>query len=277
MTEAGRLPDWLVIGAMKSGTTSVALWLDAHPGGWLVPNKEVNYFDRDSLYDQGPEWYRALFAAAPAGARVGDASPSYLFAPRAAARMAQLLPDARLVVCARDPVERAYSHYWHNRHRGLEHRSFADAVAAEIADPTWKPPGYLMRGCYLAQIERILEHYARESVLVVLTADLATDPDGTFARVCRHVGLDHTLPPPNEGEAKNTYREHRAERVYRAMFQYRLWRWLPKPLRPRVAAALTRPAAYPPLPDDLRVSLRSWFEEGDGAFAAFLGRELPWR
>jgi hypothetical protein len=261
---------------MKSGTTSIAVWLDAHPQGWLVSNKEVNFFDRDEVFARGPEWYRSLFDDAPSDVRVGDATPSYLFAPHAARRMAELLPAARLVACLRDPVERAYSHYWHNRHRGLENRSFADAVAAEIADPTWSPPGYLMRGCYLRQIQRLLEHFPRESLLVVLTAEIASDPVGTFAAVCRHVGIDDTVPPPNAGAPQNAYREHRAERVYRAMFRYRLWRWLPRPLRPRVAASLTRPATYPPLPDELGASLRSWFAEEDAALADFLGRELPW-
>jgi hypothetical protein len=274
--EVGRLPDWVVVGAMKSGTTSVAFWLDAHPEAWLVPNKEVNFFDRDATYAQGVDWYRERFADAPPGVAVGEATPSYLFVPEAPARMAALLPGARLIACLRDPVDRAYSHYWHNRHRGHETRSFADAVAAEMADPRWTTPGYLMRGRYLPQLERLVEHYDRSAVLVVLTDDLEGDPTGTFAAVCRHVGIDDTVPPPAGGEPANRYREHRAERLYRAMFTHRLWRWLPRPLRPRVAAALTRPGAYPPLPEQQRLALREWFADHDAGLAAWLGRELPW-
>ena len=273
----GPLPDWVVVGAMKSGTSSVAYWLDAHPGAWLVPNKEVNFFDRHERYAEGTAWYRSRFADAPPGVAIGEATPSYLFVPEAPARMAALIPSARLIACLREPVARAYSHYWHNRHRGLESRSFEDAAAAEMRDPVWRSPGYLTRGCYVAQLERLLEHYPREALHVVLTDDLDGDPVAAFAAVCRHIGIDDSVPPPKGGEPVNTYRAHRAQRVYFAMMKYRLWRWLPGPVRPRLAAALTRPAEYPALDRRVGEKLRSWFEDHDAALAAWLGRPVPWR
>jgi hypothetical protein len=272
----GRLPDWIVVGAMKSGTTSVARWLKAHPEAWLVPDKEVHYFNRDELYERGPDWYCGLFAGAPADVRVGEASPTYMFVPEAVRRMAALVPDARLVACLREPVDRAYSHYWHNWHRELETRTFAEAVAAEMRDPVWAPPGYLMRGRYLPQIERLLEHYPREHLHVVTTTELAADPQAAFSAVCRHVGVDDTVTVPNDGAPENTYREHRAQRLYRAMFRYRLWRFLPDRAVPRIAELFTRPATYPPLDPSLRASLEDWFADDAVALARWLGREQVW-
>lgn len=273
----GRLPDWIVVGAMKSGTTTVARWLKAHPEAWLVPNKEVHFFSRDDVYANGADWYRGLFAGAPAATKVGEGTPSYLFVPEAPARMAALVPAARLVVCVRHPADRAYSHYWHNRHRSLEGRAFADAVRDEMADPQWKPPGYLMRGRYHAQLQRVLDHYPADAVHVVATDDLATDPSGTFAAVCRHVGVDDRHPVPNDGEPENTYREHRAERLYGAMFKYRLWRWIPAGVRPRVSEWFTKPSSYEAIDPTLRSTLVDWFADDIAALEAWLGRDLGWR
>src|SRR6185295_16842547 len=109
-----RLPDFLIIGAAKSGTTALYRWLDQHPDVWLPETKEPHFFGRDKIWANGLDWYAALFEAAPAGAITGEASTtltSHRLAHRAAERVASVVPDARLIYVLREPISRMRSHY----------------------------------------------------------------------------------------------------------------------------------------------------------------------
>ncbi|MGH2793814.1 MAG: sulfotransferase, partial [Actinomycetota bacterium] len=92
-----QLPNFVVIGAMKAGTSTVATLVDEHPQGYVVPNKEVYFFDRDDVHARGIDWYRGKFADASGQRAVGEASPSYMFWPAAIDRMAAVIPDAKLI------------------------------------------------------------------------------------------------------------------------------------------------------------------------------------
>jgi hypothetical protein len=107
----GRLPNFLIVGAMKSGTTSLARYLGAHPQAYVAPEKEINFFERGYVWNRGVDWYASRFEGAGDALAVGEASPSYMYWPTAIERMASVVPDARLIALLRDPVERAYSHY----------------------------------------------------------------------------------------------------------------------------------------------------------------------
>src|SRR5947209_8592328 len=122
------LPNFLILGAQKAGTTALYAYLRWHPEITGPSFKEVSFFDRH--YARGERWYRAHF---PARRRpfVGEASPSYLFHPLVPERVARLLPDARLVAILRNPVDRAFSHYQHEVSLGREPLSFEEAVAHE--------------------------------------------------------------------------------------------------------------------------------------------------
>src|SRR5947209_1159841 len=135
------LPDFLIIGAQKAGTTSLYRYLAAHPDIVASTRKEVHFFDIN--FWRGEWWYRSLFPLRRRLQRrpplrnrpaiTGEASPYYLFHPFAPERAAQLLPDAKLIVLLRDPVERAWSHYRHEVANGRETMTFPDALAAEPA------------------------------------------------------------------------------------------------------------------------------------------------
>ena len=108
------LPNYLIIGAPKCGTTSLAAWLDEHPQVYMVPEKELHFFS--GYWEQGLDWYEQCFV--PNGKPlVGEASPSYLENPVARERIASVLPGAKLIAMMRNPVDRAYSQYWHWRDR----------------------------------------------------------------------------------------------------------------------------------------------------------------
>src|SRR4051812_47155826 len=107
----GRLPDYLIIGAPRSGTTALSKYLAAHPDVFLSNPKELDFFDRQEPTPDALAAYARHFAGATADEVAGEATPTYLHSPAAVARMAQTVPDARLVAILRNPIDRAYSHY----------------------------------------------------------------------------------------------------------------------------------------------------------------------
>jgi Sulfotransferase domain len=206
-SSARPLPDFLIIGAQKAGTTALYAYLRGHPAIAGPPWKEVSFFDRH--YARGAAWYRGNFpnrlylrrmqARAGVAPLVGEASPSYLFHPLAPERVAALVPEARLVALVRNPIDRALSHYHHEVALGRESLSFEDAVAAEeqrmrgelerLRDPryfshAWWNYTYVSRGLYAEQLER----WPRERLLVVSSEDLLERPRETYARVLEFLG-----------------------------------------------------------------------------------------
>ena len=195
---AGRLPNFLIVGAPKSGTTSLASWLRDHPQAFVPQAKELHFFDRRESWDGGVDSYAEQFGDAGDAIAVGEATPGYMFGAPTVERIAATVPEARHIVCLREPVARAHSHWHHWRYRqGLEWRSFAKAVEDELdgTESRRAQPGfggfdpalgyYLAHGRYLEQLERLCRHIARERLHVVLLDDLESDPAGTFAGVCR--------------------------------------------------------------------------------------------
>ncbi len=132
---ARRLPDFLVIGAQRAGSTSLFAQLCAHPGVAAPSHKEIHYFDLQSF--RGPRWYRSHFppVASSRGRITGEASPYYLFHPAVPARVAEALPEVRLIALLRDPVARAYSHYQLSVRDGHEHARFRGGVAGRARAP----------------------------------------------------------------------------------------------------------------------------------------------
>jgi hypothetical protein len=201
------LPDFLIIGAQKAGTTALYAYLRWHPQITGPSFKEVSFFDRH--YAQGERWYRAHLPIRSRGV-VGEASPSYLFHPSAAERVARLLPQVRLIALLRNPVDRAYSHYQHEVALGREPLSFEDAIAREemrlegevdrmLRDPAyfsdaWWNHTYVSRGRYAEQLERWFAAFPREQLLVLLTDELAAETRGTYGRVLEFLGVEaHVL------------------------------------------------------------------------------------
>ena len=131
-------PNLFVVGAVKAGTTSLWTHLDAHPDVFMSRPKEPHFFSRARMpADQlvkDPVEYAGLFARGAALRYRGDASPSYLWDPDSPARIKEAVPDARIIISLRDPVDRAYANYLGHIREGLDPRTFRDAVRAELAD-----------------------------------------------------------------------------------------------------------------------------------------------
>lgn len=190
----GRLPEFLIIGAQRCGTTSLYRYLAAHPSVRTATGKELQFL---SLHHRrGLRWYRGHFPVRPPGVSSFEASPYYLFDPDVPARAAALLPHARFVALLRDPVERAYSHYLHSRAYGVEPLSFADALDAEPArlarggHTARRRYSYVARGRYAEQLERWYAHVPPERLLVLRTERLGADYPG----VLEFLGLEPHTP-----------------------------------------------------------------------------------
>ena len=273
--EAGRLPDGLVIGAPKSGTTTLATWLGSHPDVHVAPGKEVRFFNLH--HDRGLDWYRRQFAGAADGQRCVEATPAYLYLDDALDRIRALVPAARLVAILREPVSRAWSHYWFNRAMGIEPRTFDRALADERrAGPLREPTShdlvhaYLGLGRYADRLAAVDARFEPGQLLVVLADDLRADPAPTFARVCRHLGVDPLPPPAGRANVGAAPRSHLAARMLRVL---RAERW-PAGLGRR-AVALNRRDGYPPIDPALAVTLRAELADDNARLAARLERSLP--
>lgn len=207
------LPDFLIIGAQRCGSSSLYSYLHMHPavGGYF--RKETYYFDVN--YARGEGWYRGHFPLATfrpyvrarfgLDAVVGEATPDYLFHPHAANRIRAFNPDTKLIAILRDPVERALSHYHLERALGLETLPLREALEREgerlegewermVTDSTyWSQPrqhfSYLARGLYCEQLEAWFDIFSREQILILRSEDLFSDPSSVTDRALGFLDL----------------------------------------------------------------------------------------
>lgn len=200
-------PHFIIIGAQKSGTSSVHEIL-AHHERVFIPDREIFFFDVDDV-EQHPDffvrtrdgwtvhdfeadleryqsWYLSLFAEARPDQLRGEDSTTYLASKVAPARIARLAPDVKLIAMLRDPVARAHSHYWHTVSTGRATMTFEDTLR-------YRPANLIARGCYAEQLERYLAHFTRERLHVVLFEQFVQDRQSVVDRMCEYLGLDHTV------------------------------------------------------------------------------------
>ncbi len=192
-------PSWFLVGAPKCGTTAIAAFLDEHPEVYVSPVKEPNWFNDDvALFRRvnSLDDYLRLFDGAPDGARCGEATTGYLFSKRAAANVHAAYPDARIVASFRDPVEMLPALHAQLLWEGVEReRDFARAWAKD--EPGRLPDGITYRGAvaYADQWQRYLDVFSKDACLAVTMDDLRRDVEGTYARICRHIGVDDAFRP----------------------------------------------------------------------------------
>jgi hypothetical protein len=258
-------PDFIIIGAMRGGTTSLYSYMTAHPGIGAAYMKEVHFFDVH--YSKGFPWYQAQFPLLPQKyyqERVqkqrfitGEASPYYLFHPHAAARIARRLPRVKLIVLLRDPVSRAYSHYHHEVAGGHEKLSFDEAIAREeerignegdklaqndhYVSYAHRHFSYQARGIYIDQIQRWMRYFPREQFLILKSEDFYADPASGLKQALAFLDL----PTIGVKADKEEYEQ----------------------------LNVTRP---PKMAQETRQRLKDFFEPHNARLAEFLGRDFGW-
>jgi len=211
-----RTPDFIICGAMKSGTTTLHYILGQHPRVF-IPDEEVNFFDIDNLFqhpdfnyfdganwvsqrlDDDPErfwnWYAAHFERAGQDQLVGEDSTTYISSEIAAKRIAMQSKQLKLLIVLRHPTERAYSQYWHMLRTGRATYSFEDTLR-------YDPFSVLQRSLYLDQLKNFFRHVSPEQAMVVTFEEFMADKQGVLRSICGHIGLDYDQLPP---EAATTH------------------------------------------------------------------------
>ena len=206
-------PNFFVLGAKKCGTSSLLAYLGRHPDVFISNPKEPYFFEAE--YDKGIDYYWGRYFGSYADEKVaGEARHRNLYLPYIPCRIAETVPNARLIIIVRNPIERAYSHWWHWYRRGLEQLSFDDALEKDLrriesglvfegeeGPKRWARNldaktglnefrTYLDSGYYCQQIERYLKLFPAENVTTVFLEDLARNPQGVMSRLWSFLGVD---------------------------------------------------------------------------------------
>lgn len=220
------LPHFIIIGAMKAGTTSLYSYLIQHPQILPSNKKEIHYFDAN--YEMGTLWYRSHFphqSKIKEGIITGEASPYYLFHPFAPKRIFQLLPDVKLIIILRNPVDRAISHYFHEVRAKTEDMPIEKAIAIEEKriEPDLKKMqaneyyygkiyqrhSYKKRGVYIDQLLNYMNYFSKEQVLILSSEDFFESPREILKEVFGFLNVNpafiHSdLAPKNVGTYEDT-------------------------------------------------------------------------
>lgn len=201
------MPNFLVLGAAKSGTTSLYFYLKQHPQIHMSHIKEPEFFiyEGKKINFSSPivinniEDYCKLFQGVPKGIVMGEASTSYLYSPKASERIYHHIPDAKLIAILRHPAERAYSGFLHCLQRGLEpHNDFAQALQEEemrIRNNRGSRLHYGQQGFYYVQLKRYFDKFDQEQIRVYLYDDLVTNPVNVIQNIFQFLGVDETFIP----------------------------------------------------------------------------------
>jgi hypothetical protein len=191
------LPDFMLIGAQKSGTTSLFHYLSEHPEVARNPRgrKEMYFFNKD--YARGLNFYRQYFPLKSVRGLVGEGSTVYLHSEGVPSRVAQMLPDVKILAVLREPAARAISHYFHHVQRGRETRSIEDAFSSEVLDLYSEGKledglsyRYLNNGDYGAHLEHWLRYFPKERFMLIQAERLFAEPQLELDGVCDFLGID---------------------------------------------------------------------------------------
>jgi hypothetical protein len=205
----GRLPTFVIIGAAKCGTTSLAQQLSQHPEVFMAADKEPNFFIEQLTWSKGLDWYRSLFADAGQAKAVGEASTMYTDFPEsagAAARMAGVIPDAKLVYVVREPIARMKSLYSWYVQAGFETRSITEALLLDAR--------YTRSTSYAFQLDQFLAHFDCDQILVVKVEDLRRDRKRFLAQICEFIGVDPSWSSGTIEIESNTFDDLRVPRAW---------------------------------------------------------------
>jgi len=293
------MPDFILGGAMKAGTTTVWSWLARHPDVGMPEGKEPRFFTeergladggepdaplRSGRYREGLAWYESLFSACAGKAVLGEASSRYLHAPDAARLIRAALPQVKLVFVLRDPVERMHAHYRQELRTLSGLPEFPDIVRSR--HPRFAR--YLADSAYATLLERYLPLFDRERILLLLTDELRRDPAAAAARLFAFLGVDPAPARDLPRDARNPSAGSRSRRLNRWLTLHPLG-----PLKERLPRGLARAASRvrrslvelntvrrsaEPLPRPLRLELIGLLREEIERTERIVGRDLSsWR
>jgi hypothetical protein len=267
------MPDFLIIGGQRCGTSSLYYYLTEQHGISSAATKEVHYFD--DFYARGISWYRAQFPARMYKNYVehirkrhfltGEASPYYIFHPHAPRRIAEVLPNVKLILLLRNPIDRAYSQHWLEVKGSYETLPFESAIQSEqsriagerekmLSDEHYhslkhRRYTYLTRGIYMDQIEYWMNYFPKQQFLFLKTEDLYTNPASVVRQTLEFLGV-----PDEEIDTDREYKKYKV---------------------PSKTGYRTKDSA-PSMNPETRKFLVEYFKPHNARLNEFLGRDLEW-
>jgi Sulfotransferase domain len=288
------LPNGLIIGAAKAGTTSLFHLLASHPQVFGSPVKEIGFFSNDERFDKGLDWYRNEYFAGAGEQPVRlEASPAYLtWSDKVAGRLRESYGHCppKIIAILRDPVARAHSHYWHRVRLGHETLSFADALAQEDERlrANWQELssagngryGYFRAGCYATRLRPFFQHFDSRDVHVLLQEDLRPPHfQSTVTRLLAFLQIDDTIRlRPVHLNAPARARHDALAALYSRLKRTGLTQLyvsrVPAAARRILRGAVFPQTSYPPMDADLERQLRRRYADEVKACSAMIGRDL---
>ncbi len=282
------LPNFLGVGAQKSGTTTLFHLLVAHPDIYMPRRKEARFFCNTKKFKKGISWYEKTYFSGWKGERaVGEISPSYMVFEEVPERIYRTLgPRIKLLFILRNPIERAYSHYWRSVRNCREQESFERAIEFEkerlesLGDYALKHFSYVTRDFYDVQIKRFLKYFPMKSMFIALFDDLVNDPEVLIRDIYRFLGVDPSFEHPHPKIIMNRDSVPRVWFLRRIMTNKKLRRFLfPfKGLRAwakRVERKWNlRPIELPPVDGPVKERLLEIFRPHIEELERLIGRDL---
>jgi hypothetical protein len=293
------IPNFVIIGAPRAGTTSLYHYLRQHPQIVMSRIKETDYFrflasqcETEYTIEPRSNWiarslpeYQALFDMKTNTKAVGEASPLYLYTPGVPQQISSHLPKAKLILVLRNPVERAYSAYLKNRREGTESRSFEDAIEQEIHNPSkivCSETFYVRAGLYFEHITRYLQYFDRSQLRIVFQRDLQETPTLFMKDLFEFLNVDSDFSSDvsvrfNEALPPLMVKSVSARRVMKS-FTRSVREYLPQKLYYALLnlkyAINKKVAVYPLLSRQTRLKLRDEYIQDTQHLQKLLGRDL---
>lgn len=194
-----KMPDFIIIGAQKSGTTTLFSLLKKHENIYIPPQKEVQFFSDDSLYERGIDWYyQENFSGLKLDELAGDISPQYMLYKKVPHRIKKHIPDVKLIAILRHPIKRAFSQYQMSVRRGIEGRPFIDAfresAKKSFVDDVTGSTAYYQYSNYSEILSEYISLFGSENILILFQEDLDRDPVGTLKKIHGFLGVRDVIP-----------------------------------------------------------------------------------
>lgn len=200
-----KLPDFIIVGAQKAGTSSLFYYLSQHPELRVATQKEIHYYNYYRLRGKNLNWYRSFFPLMLSSRKTGEASPYYLFDAAVPQRIKQDMPDVKLIMLLRNPIDRAYSAYNMNARRARDRfPTFEQAIANQDMSQEASCV-YLWRGLYAQHIRHWLRHFPHDQLLFIKSEDFFADPRNTLQKVYEFLGIVEAYPSNTRPQEVGSY------------------------------------------------------------------------
>ncbi len=276
-------PNFLVIGAAKSGTTWLQLCLEEHPEIFVPLIKEVHFFSYAKKYEKGLSWYQSFFQKCNQEKAIGEISPSYLVNPKAPQRIYEFNPNMRLITILRNPIERAYSNYCMSLCGNLVSKNIAQELSPNAATNN-----FVSQGMYFKYVDEYIKLFGSQNVKVLIYEDLLKEPKSFVQQVYSFLNVDSDFEPSNLYKRTNQKKSlPKYEKIFYLLQSFQEWLKINNIKGKAVINYLRRSGYFnilhrlnqsnddfPELSREIKQELADFYREDVNQISQLLGRDL---